>query len=66
MTGLQGLKGLCKKYEYELDDSRQPLYDIISSSFGILGGLVNQLINIDNEQALEVLSLICKIFYVSN
>lgn len=66
MTGLQALKGLCKKYEYELDESREPLYDIIAQSFGILGGLINQLINVDSEQALEVLSLICKIFYVSN
>ena len=28
VTGLYGLKGLCKKYEYELEDGRQPLYDI--------------------------------------
>jgi hypothetical protein len=50
MTGLQGLFGLCKKYEYELEDSREPLYIIITQSFGILGGLINQLINMqDND-----------------
>lgn len=41
MTGLLGLKGLCKKYEYELEDERKPLYDIIAATFPILGGLVN-------------------------
>jgi len=29
LTGLQALKGLCKKYEYELDETRQPLFDIV-------------------------------------
>jgi len=29
MTGLHGLKGLVKKYEYELQDERDPLYGII-------------------------------------
>lgn len=67
MTGLQGLFGLCKKFEYELEEGREPLYDIIAQSFGILGTLINQLINLsDNPQALDVLFLICKIFFVSN
>ena len=30
MTGLLGLKGLCKKYEYELEEAREPLYAIIA------------------------------------
>jgi hypothetical protein len=29
MTGLYGLKGLVKKYEYELQEEREPLYGII-------------------------------------
>jgi len=41
MTGLQGLFGLCKKYEYELEDERKPLYEIIAKCFGILGNLIN-------------------------
>lgn len=41
MTGLLGLKGLCKKYEYEMEDEREPLFDIIKATFGILGGLIN-------------------------
>jgi len=51
MTGLLGLKGLVKKYEYELQDERDPLYGIIASTFGILGNLVNQTLNVDNEVA---------------
>jgi hypothetical protein len=66
-TGLYGMKGLCKKYEYELEEGRQPIYDIIAKTFGVLGGLINQLINVhDNEEALQMLYLICKIFYISN
>ena len=66
MTGLLGLKGLCKKYEYELEEAREPLYTIIAQSFGILGNLANQVLNIQNQQAYEVLYLICKIFFVAN
>ena len=66
LTGLLGLKGLCKKYEYELEEEREPLYDIIRQSFAILGGLVNQVLNVESEKAYEVLYLICKIFYISN
>ena len=28
MAGLLGLKGLVKKYEYEMDEGREPLYQI--------------------------------------
>lgn len=67
VTGLYGLKGLCKKYEYELEEGRAPLYNIIAKSFDVLGGLINTLIqNQDNEDALHMLYLICKIFYISN
>ena len=66
MTGLLGLKGLCKKYEYELEDERLPLYDIIAATFNILGALINQVLHMENEKAYEVLYIISKIFYVSN
>lgn len=66
LTGLLGLKGLVKKYEYELEEERLPLYAIIQATFGVLGGLVNHVIAIENEKAFEVLYLISKIFYLSN
>lgn len=66
MTGLLCLKGLVKKYEYELENERQPLFDIISQCFAILGGLVNQVINVESEKAYEVMYLVCKIFYTAN
>ena len=28
-TGLQGLFALCSRYEFELDEQREPLYDIV-------------------------------------
>jgi importin-7 len=66
MAGLLGLRGLVKKYEYEMDEERLPLYEIIKVTFGILGGLVNQVIAVDNEKAYQVVYLISKIFYLSN
>ena len=44
ITGLYALFGLCKKFEFELEDSREPLYQIISQTFNILGDLINKLI----------------------
>jgi hypothetical protein len=41
LAGLLALKGLVKKYEYEMEDERQPLYEIVEATFGILGGLIN-------------------------
>ena len=43
-TGLSGLFALTSRYEFELDEDRQPLFDIINRSFPILGGIVNHLI----------------------
>ncbi len=51
ITGMLGLKSLCKKYEYEMDEERNPLYDIIGQTFGILGTLINQVINLENDFA---------------
>jgi hypothetical protein len=66
-TGLLALLGLVKKYEYEMDEDREPLNQILSNSFGILGDLINMLIDhTQNEIALSILHLICKVFYVSN
>jgi hypothetical protein len=30
-----------KKYEYEMEDDREPLFQIVSATFGLLGTLVN-------------------------
>jgi hypothetical protein len=43
-TGLSGLLALTSRYEFELDEDRQPLFEIINKAFAILGGLVNHLI----------------------
>ena len=66
ITGLLGLKGLVKKYEYEMEEEREPLYYIVEQTFGVLGGIVNQVISVEAEAAYEVLYLIAKIFYLSN
>jgi hypothetical protein len=66
ITGLLGLKGLVKKYEYEMEDEREPLFYIVQETFGVLGAIVNTAISVEVEAAYEVLYLIAKIFYISN
>ena len=67
LTGLLALFGLTKKYEYELEEDRDPLFVILQKVFDVLGNLINQVIeHSDNEVALKILHLITKVFYVSN
>lgn len=66
-AGLLGLFALAARYEFELDEDRLPLHQIIKESFSVLGLLVNDMINSkENPDALYMLHLICKVFYVSN
>lgn len=66
-AGLQGLFALASRYQFEMDEEREPLHQIIKDSFSVLGNLVNDMINHkENEDALYMLHLICKVFYVSN
>lgn len=44
-AGLQGLFALAARYEFELDEDRLPLHEIIKASFSVLGALVNDMIN---------------------
>jgi hypothetical protein len=66
-AGLLGLLALTSRYEFELDKDREPLQEIVQQSFSALGGLVNDIAsNLTNDDALYMLNIICKIFYVSN
>lgn len=66
MTGLLSLKGLAKKYEYEMEAEREPLHGVIGETFPILGRLVDNLLGSENDLAQQMLYIICKIFYLSN
>ncbi len=57
---------MVKKYEYEMEDEREPLYYIVEQTFGVLGQLANHVISVEAEVAYEILYLISKIFYLSN
>jgi hypothetical protein len=66
-AGLQGLFALAARYEFEMDEDRLPLHTIIQESFSVLGSLVNDMINNkENTDALYMLHLVCKVFYVGN
>lgn len=66
MTGLLSLKGLVKKYEYEMEEERIPLQDVVAQTFHILGGLVDQCLGVRDAVALEILYIVSKIFYLGN
>lgn len=66
-AGLVGLYALTVRYEFELEEDREPLDEIIKGSFDKLGLLVNDMINHkDNVDALHMMHMVCKIFYSSN
>ena len=66
-TGLLGLFSLTSKYEFEIDEDRIPLHEILGESFSVLGSLVNNMIShMENPDALQMLHRICKIFYAGN
>jgi hypothetical protein len=55
------------RFEYELNDSRAPLYEIILEIFPTIFQLSETLLKeIDKEQAVLMLHLICKLFFVGN
>ena len=67
LTGLQALFCLTKKFEFELEEDREPLFDIMKHSLGIIGPIIDSCMNQGNdEMALKSLHLIGKIFYNAN
>lgn len=51
LTGLQALYCVIRKYEYELDEEREPLYSVIQQTIELLGNLINVFINVESETA---------------
>lgn len=66
MTGLQALFALVKKYEYEMDSDRVPLFDLMTTMLPLMGSLVEAYMNQTSESALRILHLVCKCFYIAN
>jgi len=67
LTGCVALFCLAKKFEYELDEARQPLFDIMQQVSPTLGQIVEQYMSqIESEVALTILHQIVKIFYTAN
>ena len=66
MTGLQALFALSKKFEFEMDSDRDPLFALMDSMLPIMGHLVETYMSQQTEAALRILHLISKVFYVAN
>ena len=45
LTGLQALFCLTKKYEFELEEDREPLFEIMKHSLGLIGSIIDQFMN---------------------
>jgi hypothetical protein len=67
-TGLLALLSLVRKYEFEMDEDREPLYGIFGQTSAKLGALLDQCLQKINESevGLRIMQLICKVFYASN
>ena len=57
---------MVRKYEFEMEEDRQPLLIVIQETFAHLGNLINAYINVETQTAYEVLYLVTKIFYRAN
>jgi hypothetical protein len=67
VTGLQALWCLTKKYEFEIEEDREPLFPIMQHALGIIGGIIDTYMNqTENEIALKIMHLVGKVFYNSN
>ena len=47
LTGLQALYCVVRKYEFEMEEDRQPLLIVIQETFAHLGNLINAYINVE-------------------
>ena len=66
-TGLQVLACLTKKYQFEMQKGREPLYDIAKQSFLLIGPLIDHyLAQTESETAKRIIYLVCKIFNYAN
>lgn len=41
MTGLYALLALVQKYEFEMEEDREPLFEILKQTLGTMGNLIN-------------------------
>lgn len=58
---------LAKKYEFELEEDRKPLEDIMQQLNELLGNIINKYMgNLESEVSLTIMHQIVKVFYVSN
>jgi hypothetical protein len=66
-AGLQGLVSIVARYEYEMEEERNPLHELVTNVFPVLGSLVNNfLANKENPDAQHLIHLIAKVFYKAN
>lgn len=67
LTGCVALFCLAKKFEYEIDEGRQPIFEIMQQCNAQLGQICERyLAQLESETALTILCQVIKVFYTAN
>jgi len=65
ISGLRGLKSLLGVFEFELNENRKPLNQLIEKFFPVLEDLMGR-VSSNSPNYIYIMVLICKNFYIAN
>ena len=66
ISGLRALKELLRAYEFEIDEERKPIYQIVDLFFPQLEKLIEYVTGGNSPNQILLMHLISKIFFLSN
>jgi hypothetical protein len=66
LSGLRALKSLFQVYEFELQDERKPLFELVANFFPVLEELLQHETLQNSPNYIPLMVLICKNFYIAN
>ncbi len=66
ISGLRALKELLRAYEFEIDEERKPIYQIVDLFFPVLEKLIQYVTTANSPNQILLMHLISKIFFLSN
>jgi hypothetical protein len=66
ISGLRALKEVLRAYEFEIDEERKPIYQIVDLFFPQLEKLIQYVTSGNSANQILLMHLISKIFFISN
>ena len=66
MSALRALKSICQAFEFEIDQERKPLHEIVQVFFPVLEGLLGSSEVMNSPNYVQMMILISKIFFICN